>query len=181
MSKQITKNVKDLFSRIHFTGITVPILGVEFNFEYSSVEIRKYLKDLYTLRNSLVYYYYSYYSLKERLSSDYFDDNELEEETTLRYFRETLESYRDIQKIIIGSDYFLLLKNHDRKKLLESFDYIFLLDTLMEHDEDYEVSVDEQQKIIMDLLNLFEHIDETINKFSSMLYDDKINWKYEYF
>lgn len=171
MSHQlIKKNLKDIFSRIHFTGLTIPLLGVEINLEFSSDdEIRKCLKDLYTLRNSLVYYYFSYYGLKEYLSSDYSDSYELEEETVLRYFGETLKSYRKIQKIIVGSDYFLRLKNHDRIKLLESFDYIFLLDTLMEHDEDYEVTVDEQRKIILDLLTLFEHIDETINKFSSKL------------
>ncbi|PAE07170.1 hypothetical protein CHI12_11850, partial [Terribacillus saccharophilus] len=75
-----------------------------------------------------------------------------------------LSEYRDIADILIGSEYFLLLENEERKKILDSFDYIYSIDTGWQYVEEFEIPIDEIHEVIVDLLYLYENIDQKINE-----------------
>lgn len=177
--------------KLEFKGISVSLFGVQLGFEFGSKneqkenlnhteveqgrenknreEIIKCLKELYIIRNNLSYFYFTYNNLEQLLFADYDDEEELEFHLMNKCYSQALKVYRNIADILMGSDYFLLVKSEKRKQIIESFDYVMLQQTLMEHDEDYEILIDEQREISEDLIALYENIDNQIDEFNSML------------
>lgn len=173
MSKDLLKKGKDLVGKFKFSGFSASLLGslsVNFDFETKAEQREKLsqsLKELYILRNNLTYFYFTYYSLEELSFAE--TDNELEKELMDGCFIKAFEVYSNISDTLMGSEYFMLLDKNERIRILRSFDYVKLQETLMEHDEDHYLNIEEQREIVEELLTLYDKIDDQIDKFNSML------------
>ncbi|CDO04273.1 hypothetical protein BN988_02827 [Oceanobacillus picturae] len=178
--------------KLQFKGISFSLFGVQVGWELTSKnvlkaddkidddvglfeehkfrdKIRNCLKELYILRNNLSNFYWTFNNLEQLLSAKYNDEENLEFHFINECYIRALEVYNNIAGILMGSEYFLFVKNEERKQILESFDYVMLQQILIEHDDEYEIPVDEQREIVEDLISIYRNIDNQIDYFSSML------------
>lgn len=146
-----------LKKKVRFTGISTSIFGLSWEYIDKDTEI---LRELYVMRNKLAYFVYEYECFCDDLQMRIIDDGDFEESIYYKYRLSIIEVYREVGSLLLGSKYFSSLENDKRIGIIEVFDQVIYLWAFINAHEDNinDIEPEEVEKMIQDLLNLFNEI-----------------------
>lgn len=160
MKKNFIKN------KLKFTGISTPIVGVSWEYQDSLNEKREVLRELYSIRNKLVRFYFTYENDLEMNG-----DIQLEGDTLTKYYGLIINLYNEVGELLFNSKYFVLLPSMNRQQIINSFDYVIQQDEFLEADPGNN-SIDGEEDVmpmITDLMKLFNQIENAINEINQSI------------
>ncbi|REK71318.1 hypothetical protein [Paenibacillus paeoniae] len=171
--------MKSLFRNFEFKQLSLSLSGPGITVERKNNALaylenqsdetkQEVLRELFVIRHSLSEFYYRYKSI-ENTNWD-LDEDEMKSEIAERLFSRVFDLYEKISKDILGSKYFVLMRNEQRKQIIEAFDYVISEKVSLEEDSDYPFDEDEEYAFISQLIELFEEVSDTIdNTMESLL------------
>lgn len=125
------------------------------------------LKELFSIRNILSNFSIKFEVLYKRYENEFYDDEEaLTNKVCSKLMPDVFRVSDTVSKALFSSNYFVLMRDEDRKQLIESFDYIVFEREMLDADiENYFLDPDEQEHIVTELIELYERITKQIELF----------------
>lgn len=147
-------------------------LSVAVNLEEDNDEDRKkILGELFAIRHALSEFYFFYQRQSEIVDAMYDEEDALAELITSS-FNLAHDTCVKLGDILFKSDLFLSADKKYKEQLVEIFDYIYYWNAIMDTDD--EVPNDEIEPIIKQLVELYEGVNDLINKNPYFLIEDKV-------
>lgn len=153
MIKKLIDYGKEIKANYRLTGISTSFFGVSWE-NVNGTDKQDILRELYVIRRKLSQFYFSYQESLARLEED---------DLISTFLFKVIQFNNELADIVLSSKYFVQLPIEKRSEMLYAFDYVMLQEVSIENDEDYEISDDDIQSMIEDLLNLFLEIDKEIH------------------
>lgn len=141
-------------------GISTAIFGISWEY-VDDTKKEEVLRELYDMRNKLAKFYYCY-EIEDSRNGSIIDGK-------MEFSEIVIEECKEIAETLFKSRFFILLKQDDRDKIIESFDFIASINLKLDLDEEIneESFIEEINQVIEQLLKLFDIVNvkiEEINK-----------------